>query len=179
MKVCNRCHSAKPTSEFHKRSKSRDGRQAHCKECGRESARLSQNARLPEVMSRIAAWNKANPERSAAHHRKWRERNQERVAATNAAWKSANLGKARANQARRREQVRIATPQWANFFFIEEAYHLAALRTAALGIQHHVDHIIPLRGRTVCGLHVETNLQVIPALENLRKGVSIPAEESF
>lgn len=38
------------------------------------------------------------------------------------------------------------------------------------GIEWHVDHIIPLKGREICGLHLWTNLRLIPKLENLRKG---------
>ena len=46
---------------------------------------------------------------------------------------------------------------------------VAALRTKTLGIQFHVDHVLPLRGKKVSGLHVPMNLRVIPAIENMRK----------
>lgn len=66
-----------------------------------------------------------------------------------------------------------ATPKWANQFFIEEIYDLAARRTAikAGGIERwSVDHIVPIISKIVCGLHVENNLRVIPASENSVKG---------
>jgi len=52
---------------------------------------------------------------------------------------------------------------------MEEAYHLADLRTRITGIKWNVDHVIPLQNKKVCGLHVPWNLQVIPASENFRK----------
>lgn len=69
-----------------------------------------------------------------------------------------------------KRRLRKATPPWSNRFLLEEAYQLAKLRTEVTGIPWHVDHVIPLRGEDVCGLHVETNLAVVPAVVNIRKG---------
>ncbi len=65
-----------------------------------------------------------------------------------------------------------ALPAWVKepeLWLIKEFYHLAKLRTKATGFRWSVDHIIPLQGKLVCGLHVPTNLQVIPGKLNSQK----------
>jgi hypothetical protein len=69
----------------------------------------------------------------------------------------------------RKKHIRIATPSWVNQEEIARFYAGARKMTERTGTEYHVDHIVPLRGRRVCGLHVPWNLQVIPAIENLEK----------
>jgi hypothetical protein len=77
-----------------------------------------------------------------------------------------------ANAAKRRALKLQRTPHWAtkdDLWIISEAHKLAALRTKLIGIKYHVDHIIPLQGKVVSGLHVPNNIQVIPASQNIAK----------
>ena len=65
------------------------------------------------------------------------------------------------------------TPVWTtetDIWMMKEIYELSELRTRLTGISWHVDHIIPLQGVRVSGLHTPYNLQVIPAMENIKKG---------
>lgn len=63
----------------------------------------------------------------------------------------------------------LAMPRWVNKDDFLPFYKKARELTTTTGIEHHVDHIVPLRGGNVCGLHVPYNLQVITKSENSKK----------
>ena len=62
------------------------------------------------------------------------------------------------------------TPAWADVAAIHSIYRECERLTRETGVLHHVDHIVPLQGRRVSGLHVEANLQILTAAENTAKG---------
>ena len=74
----------------------------------------------------------------------------------------ANLRATRAKQARFNDEL--------TQLVVAEAHDLRKLRNKTTGIVWHVDHILPLKGKNICGLHIWSNLQVIPAKVNLSKG---------
>lgn len=114
-------------------------------------------------------------------------RDKERILKRNAAWAIINTDKVKRYHAtnRKRHAGRInannkfracrklqATPPWLTAAQLKqiEAYYCEAKRLEqADGIKRHVDHIYPLQGKTVCGLHVPWNLQILLAKENLKK----------
>jgi 5-methylcytosine-specific restriction endonuclease McrA len=74
--------------------------------------------------------------------------------------------------ARRLAKKKKATPSWLTREQLDQiraVYSEAVRLTKETGIPHEVDHIVPLSGKTVSGLHVPWNLRAIPAVENNRR----------
>lgn len=123
-----------------------------------------------KARERAKQWAEANPDK-AAEHRKKRSASPLQKAARKR-WADKNKAKTMELTRLRQARKQQATPRWlspCDRWAIEQAYELAKLREAATGMKWHVDHIIPLRGKNVCGLHVPDNLQVIPAVINSQK----------
>ena len=104
--------------------------------------------------------------------RQWAAKNNAKVRAIKRNWKRRNPEIVRIWAARRARNLGAATPKWLS---LEQLEQMAAIyiEARARGTGWHVDHIIPLHGKTVCGLHVPWNLQILSAAENLAKGARI------
>ena len=92
-------------------------------------------------------------------------------------WKKRNVGRVNASTAARKGRIRLATPKWltdAQNLEIFAIYEESARLTRDTGITHHVDHIVPIRGKNVSGLHVPWNLQILTADENYMKNNKFP-----
>lgn len=150
MKTCYKCQKSKSFQEFAKDTRSKDGLQTKCKECDR-SYREANASKIAEYKS---DWNK-NPINNTKVKR--------------AAYKKANPHKCNSSKAKRRAAKLNRTPKWLkplDFTHIEMFYKAASDLTKELGIEFQVDHIIPLQGKLISGLHVPSNLQVLSRAEN-------------
>lgn len=180
-KRCNTCLDEKPLSEFYLRS---NGRRAQCKACvhkkhsdyvsrNREAVsaykkqwqeenvaeqkklkqgRYQRNAE--DIKRRVAEYAKAHPERVKSYKKKW---------------KQDNLHRGREYAFLRGRRQRRSTPSWANRAAMAAIYREARELTKTAGVEHHVDHIVPLQSPFVCGLHCETNMQILEASANISK----------
>lgn len=126
------------------------------------------------IRAKQAAYSAANRERGAQYHREWREANHDQIKVRYAERYKDPIVRGAARQRATDHRVKRLqrTPQWLtpeDKQKIKSIYAEAARLTCDTGEPWHVDHIIPMQGRIVSGLHVPTNLQVLRGEENIRK----------
>lgn len=184
-KACTKCGVVRPFSQFHKRATSKDGMRGQCIPCRVANAkewivnnRERYNKRIrddravnPEKYKKWAkAYQTADVEHYRAIKRKWVEKNPEKRAEITAKYSKSNPHKILA-QVRQRMAIKLrAIPAWSDPKAVELIYQKAAELSKKLAVTFEVDHVVPLRGKTVCGLHCEANMQLLGRTENRKKG---------
>lgn len=191
-KTCSKCKEVKPLDEFYKDRTKKDGLRGACKGCcdikskeycaeNAEAIKISKRKYCAEnaevVGARKRKWYAENAELTKARSRKRYAENTEMLKTDAIKWRKNNPDKRAANNARRRAAKLNRTPAWANKKSIQEVYRQAKLLSILTGIPYHVDHIVPLQGENVSGLHVEYNLEPMPAHENLIKHNSFDSDQ--
>lgn len=165
-KTCTKCKEEKPLSEFYKHVGGRFGVKSQCKDC---------------VNARNKSYIKNNPDVAAKINSKQSKR--EVVKEYRKSYQKSNRDLFRHHNMKRYATKKSATPNWLTE---EQLSAIAAIYSHARdcelvsGERYHVDHIVPLQGENICGLHVPWNLQVLPADINIRKSNHYdPTEESY
>lgn len=160
MDECPKCQNLRRCREWKAENRERT------KELNRKSAAK------PEVKARKAAYNRAhqaaNTQAQAEKARRWRANNPDAAKAVTARYNEKHRAKRRARYADRRNRLRES--HWGSPGDIQVFYESAKRVSECLSAEFHVDHIVPMNGKTVSGLHVPGNLQVISKYNNLSKG---------
>lgn len=164
-KVCKDCEEAKPTSDFYKRKDSKDGLYSRCKECHlvitRESAKRNY-WKDPKAKSDYNKSYYATTKHDKVEDNRKRARD----------WYHNNRGRAIGRIRERELKQKSATPKWLSEEHkqqINAIYEHAKDCSVVSGEVYEVDHIVPLQGENISGLHVPWNLQVLPMDVNRAK----------
>lgn len=194
MKTCTKCGETLPPSAFFKEKRNKDGLRSACKAClGKQnkSWRVRNNYDPSDYNKQ---YRKDNAETLKAKQKSYYESRKEKIIEANAAWAKAHPDKRKqytkqhyqSNKAKRKHYVEIrrqkerqCTPLWLTkeqWEEMESFYWLAKDLQVVTGEPYEVDHIIPLSGETVCGLHVPWNLQVLPRDINRSKSNRLEPE---
>ena len=155
-KVCGKCSESKQLSDFHKMKSNKDGLHHTCKDCRRIQDRAYYSSNSEKVKANVKLYSENNKEKLSAYRKAWAESRPDRTAAQAGKGTALNRGGSTSEI----YDLELCVP------FYEEARRLSK----ETGVLHHVDHIVPLAKG---GLHCQTNLQVLTAVENIQKGDSV------
>lgn len=169
MKKCGKCKEEKSKADFYRQKQAKDGYSGYCKDCSKIGVIEWKEKNKEKISLCKKMYYEKNKESCNLNSKKWAENNKEKAMACSKRWREENKGRVCFHATKRHLLKKLSMPKWANEFFISEIYELSAMRTKMTGVKWEVDHIIPLNGKNVCGLHVETNLRVILASENRAK----------
>lgn len=178
-KVCSCCGLELPLSNFTPHKRYSLGVLPKCKPCSNATRKSRVGCSVSKEYSK--AYYKKNREsilsnpKNKSRAASWAKDNKDRHNLRNRAWSKSNKAYGRQKTATRRSMMLQATPSWLrdeHKAHIRRTYKLAALMEDITGVKYHVDHIIPLKGVNVCGLHTPNNLQVLRADLNLSKSNS-------
>lgn len=194
-KVCTKCGVEKTVDLFHKKKTGKFGVAGTCSSCvadqyfqwlqqnkktvaeqqkvyrqkNKQSITTRRQKNKNSISEQQKIYRQEKKEVIAEQRKLYRQKNKEVIAERHKQWKQLNYDKCNDYESRRRASKLKATPSWADQELISAFYKQAAAVTAS-GIATHVDHIVPLRSTLVCGLHCQSNLQLLSSTDNKSKG---------
>ena len=173
-KRCTKCGDTKGVGEFSKHRSRKDGLQGFCKPCMKKYHALSPRYDVSVTEKTCSACGVTKDAYEFNKHRAnpsgLQDKCRECSNKANAKHFKDNPDMANARAARRRVAKIMRTAPWASKEALGAVYTEASRVTKETGIPYHVDHVVPLQGVLVSGLHLPCNLQVLEGGENCGKG---------
>jgi len=176
VKHCSKCNVSKPLEMFSKCAANKDGLHRWCKDCAKVAKKEWYDKNAESERAKAMQYHYDNYEKNKEYRIKkaheWQVKNKERYKENAKKCYEKTKHKRFAWQALARAAKRNAVPTWINEALkeqIQKFYIEARLKTKETGTKYEVDHIVPLMGKNVCGLHVPWNLRVITQFENRSK----------
>lgn len=168
-KLCTYDDHEANLNEFRKNIRYKEGRVNWCKACEKKYHAKRYKILKGEILSSSKKYYDLNKERVLKRHEEWRKYKSEYLAKYAKKYRLANLGKEREKCRRYQAKKLKATPTWLT------ENQILQMRDIYINCPkgYEVDHIVPLQGKNVCGLHVPWNLQHLPISENRRKNNKI------
>ena len=172
-KVCYKCKQELCLTLFSKNKERKDGINAKCKLC--EKKYYEQNKE--KISAHNKKYREENKEKyleyAKIYRKEYYKENKEKVLERHKIYRQENKENKLILCRKRQSQKLKRIPIWLSnedFWVIEEIYKLRKIRSEATKTEWHVDHIIPLQGKNVSGLHCPDNLQIISSVYNFSKG---------
>lgn len=128
------------------------------------------SAHREKILAARRRYYQKHKEKMSAECREYYAANRSAVIAQKIEYGRRHPERVNARNAKRHAARLQRTPVWADYEWINHAYLVAADMTAKMGEPHEVDHIVPLQGARVSGLHVYDNLQILTRSQNTSKG---------
>ena len=164
MKYCSKCKQNKALNFFNKNKAQKDGFQNYCKDCGRNANKNSYKKNSKDICKKTSIYKKINLDKVKQKNKEYYDQNKEKVLEKCSNWAKNNREKCNQKLMKRIAQKRKAIPPW----FEKEKVALVYKKAKEWGFA--VDHIVPLQGKNVCGLHCWANLQLLDQSLNSAKG---------
>ena len=153
MKTCRKCLESLPETEFYLAKKAKDGLRTYCKSCCRALRRADHHNNKERNNAYSLQYMKDHPEKKKKYQDKY----------------EPSRPRYLSRLAKRRHQLKDRTPAWNDPIAEEYVYYAATVIEDVYGGEVTVDHIVPIKGERVSGLHVHSNLQLLSRDANMRK----------
>ena len=172
-KTCKKCNKTKELAFFSRHSSTKDKHSNVCKECDNIRNKQWYLDNKQHKLNLCKEYKSKNKEKISLAGKEYYQKTKEEYLQRQKRYRDSNKSKGAAKRAKYRASLLKRTPKWLtsnDLAVIDAKYAMAKWLSEIVGIKYEVDHVVPLQGKLVSGLHTPDNLAIIKSSINRSKG---------